>query len=240
MRKQELKSKYKKIFLLVLETFFLCLLIISIFRIVTWFNENKETKTVINKIKDKVVVDDISIDATKAHKINFNDLKELNDDSVAWINVPNTNIDYPVVQGDNNDYYLNHNFFKYKTSSGWVFLDYRNNLTDKNIVIYAHNRLDGSMFGTLKNLKKSNDTNIVLTTKNDTYIYKVFSIYEVKEEDYYIKTYIKDNEYKDFINTIKERSIKDYNVDLSDTKQVLTLSTCTTNDEYRLVVHAKR
>ena len=229
-----------ELLLILLEIFFLCLIILSSYKIITWFNENKESKNEIETIKEKVIDDDIKLNSTEAHKINFNDLKDLNKDSRAWLTVLNTNVDYPVVQSNNNDFYLNHNFYKYSSSSGWPFLDYRNNLNDKNIIIYAHNRLDGSMFGSLKKLKKSNSTDIYLTTDKDTYVYKVFSVYEVKEEDYYLQTIFKDDEFDKFINTVKDRSIKDYNVDVSNTKQVLTLSTCTIQDDYRLVVHAKR
>ncbi len=236
----------KKKIQIIFEVVLIILVIISLFKVITWFINNKETKEELKEIKDKVILEDISINTTTAHKIDFNNLKDINSDSIAWLIVNNTNIDYPVVKTTNNNYYLSHNFFKNKSDAGWVFLDYRNNLNDKNIIIYAHNRLDGSMFGTLNKLKDQNYLNnlsnreIVLTTNSGSLSYQVFSIYEIKEEEYYLKTNFKDNEFKEFLSTIKNRSIYNLNVDLDNTTQILTLSTCTKEDGYRLVVHAKR
>ena len=75
-----------------------------------------------------------------------------------WIKVDGTDIDYPFVQTTDNSYYLNHSFTKEENKSGWIFLDYRNNINnlDKNTIIYGHSRYDSSMFGSLRNaLKKS-------------------------------------------------------------------------------------
>ena len=63
-----------------------------------------------------------------------------------------SNINYPVVQTNNNDFYLNHSYNKSYNEAGWVFMDYRNNnIMNKNTIIYAHSRVDGSMFHTLRN-----------------------------------------------------------------------------------------
>ena len=68
--------------------------------------------------------------------INFNELKNINNDVKGWIKVNGTNINYPFVQSKNNKYYLTHSFDKSYNSAGWLFLDYRNN--NKNTIIYAH------------------------------------------------------------------------------------------------------
>ncbi len=230
----------KKVVLISLELIFVFLIIFSVYNIMLWLNDNKSTKKQLQEVKEQVILDDIKMNSAEGHKINFSDLENLNKDSIAWLTVPNTNIDYPIVQSINNDYYLNHNFYKYPSDAGWPYLDYRNKLDDENLIIYAHNRLDGSMFGSLKNLKKIDNANIILTTKDNTYTYQVFSVYEVQEENYYLQTSFSKEKFNEFLNTIKERSIRDYNIDLTSTNQVLTLSTCTINDNDRLVVHAKR
>ena len=119
--------------------------------------------------------------------------------------------------------------------------------TDKNIVIYGHNIRDGSMFGSMLNIlnakwyENEENTNITLYTENEKCMYKVFSIYKIENEDYYIKTEFKnDNEFEDFIKTLKKRSIKDFNVDVSKDDNILTLSTCANNNKYRVVLHAKK
>ena len=80
----------------------------------------------------------------------------MNSDVVGWIQVAGTNINYPIVQSNDNDFYLNHSFDKSINGAGWVFMDYRNNPSsfDKNTIIYAHSRVDGSMFHTLRNVVK--------------------------------------------------------------------------------------
>ena len=83
--------------------------------------------------------------------MDFTELKKQNPDTVAHIKVNNTRISYVVVQGNDNEYYLNHNFNKEKNRAGWIFADYRNSFdeSDKNLIIYGHNMKDGSMFDTL-------------------------------------------------------------------------------------------
>ena len=133
--------------------------------------------------------------------------------------------------------------------AGWIFADYRNKFdgTDKNIVIYGHNMRDGSMFGSMKNILKSDwynndeNTNIILNTEKESCVYKVFSIYKIENEDYYIRTeFNNDNEFEEFIKTIKKRSIKEFDIDISKNDNILTLSTCANNNKYRVVLHAKK
>lgn len=201
--------------------------------------ENKKIKDITEK---SVVNDDAKI------KVDFNSLRNQNQDTVGYIKVNNTKIDYVVVKSENNEYYLNHNFNKELNVAGWIFADYRNNFdgNDKNIILYGHNMKDGSMFGTLKNVLKKewndNKDNLEISfiTESGELTYKVFSTYTITPEDYYINTeFVNDEEYEKFLNTIKSRSIYDYNIDISINDHVLTLSTCTLNGTKRLVLHAK-
>ena len=85
------------------------------------------------------------------------------------------------------------------------------------------------------------NTDITLYTENEKSIYKVFSIYKIESEDYYIKTdFSTDNEYQKFLNIIKERSIKNFDVKVKASDKILTLSTCANNNKYRVVLHAKK
>ena len=127
-------------------------------------------------------------------------------------------------------------------------MDYHNKLdgNDKNIVIYGHNTRDGSMFGSLKNVVQKewyqNKENylIKLVLENKIVTYQVFSTYTIKVEDYYINTIFKnDDEFNDFVNTIKKRSVYNYPVDVNSKDSILTLSTCTGNGTSRMVLHAK-
>lgn len=103
------------------------------------------------------------------------------------------------------------------------------------------------MFATLKNVLKenwySNNDNLIidLYTPETLIQYKVFSVYEIKAESYYAMTsFASDKIYLEFLNNIKSRSIHNFNVDLSSNDQILTLSTCSNNTAYRIVLHAKK
>lgn len=251
MRKKN--KKYKEvIFNLIVYMILLFILIYSGIKIYKWYKDKTSNKEIVEQIKEIVAVEDKNEDKNEykeEYTIDFNKLKEQNKETVAWIKVNNTNIEYPVVKADNNNFYLNHSFDKSENLAGWIFADYRNKFdnTDKNIIIYGHNMRDGSMFGSLKNILNSDwyeneeNTNITLYTENEKCIYKVFSIYKIESEDYYIKTeFSNDNEFEQFVNTIKNRSIKKFDIDVSKEDNILTLSTCANNNRYRIVLHAKK
>lgn len=252
MRNKKNKSKkYRKAILnLVIYIMVLSILLYSGIKIYKWYKDKTNNNKIVEQIRDTVIVEGKNEDENKEEsKVDFNKLKEQNSDAVAWIKVNNTNIEYPVVKGSNNSFYLNHNFDKSNNSAGWIFADYRNKFdnTDKNIVIYGHNMKDNSMFGSLKNILNSDwydneeNTNITLYTENEKCIYKVFSIYEIESENYYIKTeFSDDNNFEQFVKTIKKRSIKEFNIDVSKDDNILTLSTCANNNKYRVVLHAKK
>lgn len=167
---------------------------------------------------------------------------------IGWLKVNNTNIDYPVTQYSDNSYYLNHDLNGNISPSGWIFQDYRSNsaLTSKNTIIYGHARIsDGTMFGSLYNILKSNwylnkDNQIITYKTNDKInYYQVFSTYIIPKETYYLKTiFNNDNTYLNYLNTIKSRSYYNYNITLTSKDLILTLTTCY-KDNKRLVLHAK-
>lgn len=113
--------------------------------------------------------------------------------------------------------------------------------------MYGHNRKDGSMFATLKNVLSSewynNEENrkIIFNTESENNIYEVFSVYKIENEDYYIKTEFKnEDEFEKFLEVVKKRSVKDFGVEVSSKDSILTLSTCDNNNKYRVVLHAKK
>lgn len=186
-------------------------------------------------------------DNVKLMNVNFNKLKKINKEVVAWLKVPGTNINYPVTHTDNNTFYLDHTFDKSKNSVGWIFLDYRNNgdLTNRNNVIYGHGRLDNIMFGTLENvLEKSwfkDESNRVIKTSTPTHndIWEVFSVYVIEAESYYLQTgFVDDLDFYNFIKTVQERSKFDFETTVSTTDKLLTLSTCY-SEKKRIVLHAR-
>ena len=246
-----MKRKYKLKNLVVICFIIICLsiFIYSVYNIYNWKKDVNDNDDVVKKIDDSIkIIKDEKTNEDK-YDIDFETLKNENSDTVAYLSVNGTNINYVVVKAKDNDYYLKHNFNKKYNVAGWIFADYKNKFdnADKNIVIYGHNTKNGSMFGSMKNiLKKSwqeneDNLNITLVTQSETYIYKVFSVYSIVPEDYYINTEFNSNEeYTKFLNTIKSRSIYDFKTNLNENDTILTLSTCALNGTRRVVLHAKK
>ena len=242
---------FKKIATLLLELLLIGIIIFSIVKIILWYKENLNSSKILDDVSSAVI--DIAKDTedtqnvTERYVVDFNQLKEKNSDVVCWLKVNGTNVDYPIVQAKNNSYYLNHSFDKSYNSAGWPFLDYRNKLdgSDKNMIIYGHNRKDGSMFSSLKGIldeswyNNPENLQIILLTENGTEIYDVFSVYRIADENYYIQTNFNDN-FEKFVTTLKNRSIVDFHVNVTERSQILTLSTCDDNNDYRVVLHAKK
>ena len=210
---------------------------------------NQNNKKISDEIAEFVTVDETKEDNEEKYVVDFEKLKEKNSDIVAWLKVNGTNIETTVVKSINNNYYLTHNFNKEYNAAGWIFADYKNKVdgTDKNLVIYGHNMRDNSMFGSLKWVINedwyNNEDNkyITLITENETQIYEVFSVYQIEKEDYYIQTnFNTEKEFNTFAQTINKRSKKDFNVDVNENDNILTLSTCANNNKYRVVLHAKK
>ena len=239
-------NKFVKIILYIVLLALLVILFISLKNIIDWFKDNKKTKEMIEIIDKKTDIEEVKEDSDMIN-VGLDDLKNINSDTVGYIKVKNTNIDYPVVQTDNNDFYLNHTFDKSYSKAGWVFMDYRNhnNEFDTNTILYAHGRLDNTMFGSLRSAMNeswyTNPDNNIIMYSNDYYNTKwqVFSIYKVNETSDYIKTNFSSiDENRSFINTIKQRSIYNFNVDVTINDKIITLSSCY-DDNYRMVLHAK-
>ena len=239
------QNKLKLLFTIVL----LIILVFSIYKIIIWKLDNNKSKKTKEILKEDIKIVKNQITKEEEYKIDFENLKKKNNDTVAFIKVNGTNIEYPIVKTTDNEYYLTHSFDKTTNGAGWPFANYLNKFdgTDKNITIFAHSRYDGSMFGTLyktlSNDWQSNKDNqkILFITESGTNYYQVFSTYQILSEDYYIKTnFTTDEEYQTFLSTISKRSNYNYNIELNKEDTILTLSTCSSDDKYRIVLHAKK
>jgi sortase B len=257
----------KKTILSLISLICLVTLIISLFNIFGWFKDNQqideEAKETVEKaeiqevsdnentikIENEIKEDDLYwkyID-TKLINVNFNELKKENKDTVGWIQVMGTNINYPIVQTTNNDYYLTHSFKKKANLGGWIFLDYRNNIKelDKNTIIYGHGRLDTSMFGSLKNiftnnwLKNTDNFIVKISTESHNTLWQVFSAYKIPTTNDYIQVDFKNNnDFENFYTMLLNRSEHNFNTNVTTKDKILTLSTCY-NDNDKVVLHAK-
>ena len=240
----------------------------SFFHIINYVIENQKIKNKLSQIEQKSNIKEINdtkktkvIETVEASKIdpywdfikyklidvNIEKLKRENKDTVGWIQVLGTNINYPFVQTNNNEYYLTHSFDHSYNSAGWVFLDYRNNINiqEKNFIIYAHGRLDQTMFGSLKNILKSEwlkqKENYVVRISTEKYnaLYQIFSVYHIPTTNDYLQIdFETEEEYKSLLDKLINRSMHNFSTQISSKDKILSLSTCY-NEKEKMVMHAK-
>lgn len=178
---------------------------------------------------------------------DYSPLIEQNQDIVGWIKVPNTEINHPVVQCEDNDYYLDHSFEKKYDYRGAIFMDYRNDPVnlDSNTIIYGHNAYDTTMFSQLVQYediefyKKS--PVIEFNTLEANYKWKIYGVFitsaTAKEDNDYIFNYIypyMDGEnFNGFIEEVNKRRLYTTDVDINDDDKMLILSTCVRTLDYK-------
>ncbi len=178
--------------------------------------------------------------------IDFASLKEVNSDIVGWLKIRALDLSYPVVQGEDNDYYLHRSFEQEELFAGCLFVHYENesDFSDQNTVIYGHNMKNGSMFGSLK---KFRDEEVYKTSKffwiyteDVIYMYRIFSARVVNKVGQPYQIVFSDEEFEEFLTTAMEESeVDNSNVTVSTDDKVVTLSTCTGDSATRFVVQGK-
>ncbi|MBQ9302321.1 class B sortase [Butyrivibrio sp.] len=176
-----------------------------------------------------------------AMAVDFEALKAINADVVAWIYIPAVDISYPVVQGDDNEEYLHMSFDSKKSSAGSVFMNYANSkdFSDENTFVFAHNMKNGSMFGALKSFVWNTETvdsdpYIWIFTSNATYQYEIFSAYNTdKDSDMYQIS----SDHDEYVESALSQSIITHDCDTDG--RLITLSTCAgfAGSGQRLLVH---
>lgn len=200
-----------------------------------------------NMQKDKIIAVAKENPTELADRIDFNALLALNPETVGWVQIEGTPLDYPVAQTNNNDYYLSHNFLKEESFEGAIFQDYLcNTTTTRNHILYGHYMSDDSMFGSLWKYQEETyfkqHPMIQFDQPGNPGDWEIFSVYITEADyDYRQPEFANDTEFLAYMNRIKARSIYDTGVVLNPTDEVLTLSTCIyTFDNARLAVHARK
>ena len=169
------------------------------------------------------------------------------EDYRGWIKIDNTNINYPIVQGKDNLFYLDKDINKNYLSSGSIFMNYLNHgFNDENTVLFGHHMRNKTMFAQLKKYKEKEffygNNDIVIEVENGKVLkYKVFSAYVTDAKDNYIKTNFDDkDQYKEFLEDIKNKSQYKSDIDVNENDKFITLSTCSYEfNDARMVVHGK-
>lgn len=208
----------------------------------------RETEEIIREVNQRMP--EGNGDETAVQHIDFAKLKQINADAIGWIVFNDPYVNNPLVQTHDNSYYLKHSFMKKENTAGCLFMDCRNeSFDDRNVVIYGHNMLDRTMFGSLKDVFQEkfwegSERDIIRITDTEQHLrkYKIFSYYIVEEEDYYITTSFPDAAaYAGFLREITARSFQKSDVTVTSDDHILTLSTCAgaTGTNKRRVIHAK-
>lgn len=213
-------------------------------------NNSKEDENVKDSTKEE-------IEATE-RMLKVEKLQEENEDIVGWIEIEGTNINYPVLQGDDNEYYLTHNYKKEKSQKGSIFLDaeYDWSIPSNNLLIYGHNIINDLMFKDL--LKYANEEFykehpvIRFTTKEHDGEYEIISVFKSKvfnKSDTNVFRYYNfmnmetEAEYNEFVENAKMASIYDTGVTAEYGDELITLITCsyhTTDGRFVVIGREKK
>lgn len=194
-----------------------------------YFSNNNEE--LVPKEENKTVdwnfvvkqVDDKTIDN---YRKDYN-----NQDIIGELVIANSNFKEIVVQTNDNEFYLNHSVDKTYNRLGSIFMDYRNMVDDRKIIIYGHNSEDiYTEFNLLENYLNFDyyreHQDIYFKTINNNYHYKVFSVFIVINDYRYINLNFSDDEYNKHLKYLKEQSVYDTYIDVNDNDEIIVLQTC--------------
>ncbi|PID22391.1 SrtB family sortase [Sporosarcina sp. P3] len=204
--------------------------------------ESTAQVAVTGDVKEELLEDD-------SMRPQFEELHKVNQDIVGWISVEGTNLHNPILQAEDNEFYLNRNFTRESSRAGSVFMDYRNDITDMshNTVLYGHAMRNDTMFGSLKKFGDQDYADehsvIYIDTLYEGYDVEVFAAYETTIDFYYIETdFQTDEQFSEFLEEVQSRSLIDMPVEVGPDDRIVTLSTCNNSvnsKDKRYVVQGK-
>ncbi len=189
-------------------------------------------------------------DEKEGFTVDFDSLKEINEDVIAWIRFEEpAEINYPVVQGEDNDKYLTKTFEVNTNKLGTIFVDKDNSddFTDRNTIMYGHNMKNKTMFAQLLKYKdkefwEENPYFFIYTPDGMEHMYKIYSAGVVKDtSESYTMSFATDEEFEQYIKDTKEASAYEMDVELDKDSKIISLSTCTNvRDDERFLVQGVR
>lgn len=215
-------------------------ILVSLAFIVKYFIDKRNSQMLNSSISEMV---ETQTDDSGDVSYDYSQVEREYQNVVGWINIPNTNINYPVVKYVDNDYYLKHNILKEYDRRGAIFLDYRNDAVnlDSNTVIYGHNCYDKTMFSELSqydSIEFYKKTPVFrFDTLEQSYTWKIYAVFitsadENEDNGYvfnYIYPYMDGENFDGFINEVNKRRLYVTDVDINDDDKMLVLSTCVRN-----------
>ena len=183
--------------------------------------------------------------------VDFDALRETGPDIIGWLTLPDTAINYPVTQADDNEYYLHHLYDGTYNKAGCLFADYENqeDFSDRNTIIYGHNMRDGSMFAALNEYDEQSyfdgHPQMYLVTPGGGYVVEIFTAFVTRPSESgsdispWRLNWKDDGAYTTWLSEMAGRSVIETDVTVTSSDKVLTLSTCTPGGASRFIVMGK-
>ena len=244
MKASRFKEKKKmKLSLKILLLVFICVFLYSLYNIIYWMKSNNELKELETGIFAEVV-QEIEVEEGEPEKvIDFDKLLEINSDVVGWISIENAGINYPILQANDNEYYLKRDLYKNSNSCGSIYLDCDTNkdFSDPNTVIYGHHLTRGGMFTDLDKIyngELGNEVYIQIYTLENSYKYQVIASYVAKPSLELVKRTFNNNEREQYLDNAINNSKVEFKEVENMQENILTLVTC--HGTQRTVVNAIR
>ncbi len=232
----------------ILTVLFLCVFLFSLYKAANILLEYRD----IDRLYDETLSQYTSGADNAPIEVDLAGLREVNKDVIGWIYIPDTNVNFPLLQGKSNKQYLFQSYKKEYLTAGSIFIDYRcgADLTDKNTVIYGHNMHNGSMFGKLKKYKseeyKSKHPYIYILLPGDVLNkYEIIAYFQADVTgavyDLPLEADGEDERFELLKETIAKENLYASSATLSEDDRLITLSTCTqdSRNDVRVVVIAK-
>lgn len=244
IKERKPESKKAKIIRYTILAVMICVFLFSAYQLITIYLEYKQGSDEYEAINEVFDDSDDGTDSETTEETqeewswNYEAMLEINDETKGWIKQDDI-LSYPILQTDNNEYYLTHLANNKSNKAGSIFIDYQitEGLEAKNCIVYGHNMKNKTMFGSLMGYyeeayyKEHPSFDVYIAEK--LYRYEVFAAYETPEvSDTYAYGFDSDDAFKQYLDTSREKSI--YSTDfreLTASDKIITLSTCTEDDD---------
>lgn len=244
--KQSAKKGKKQIFFWVLLLFAIGLFLFALSQLIPILLEDREAATIHENFQEYVKIEapstsmpDVTVpagDSAPKLQIDFVGLQEQNPDIIGWLYCPDTVINYPILQGEDNSYYLSHSPDKKSLRHGSLFIDYQNDpFSDDNTLLYGHRMNDGSMFGSLPSYENAeyyeSHPVFYLYTPQKNYRVNLFSGYKAETDDTCYTLNFSESEFASFLSKAQSRSFFSAPITPSPADKIITFSTCVQGDD---------
>ena len=250
---KEKKIKRSKIINRIILIICACVFVFAAFKLVSILLEYKKGNDIYDNIEGNILEDkpvnitigDDNQDVTVPFVYNHQALLNINPDGLGFLYVPSVDIRLPIAQTTDNDFYLTHTFDKTYNGNGCLFVDYRitNKLKANHVLIYGHNMNSCAMFGSLSRYEtpsfyqtEGNDV-FYIYTEDVIRKYKIFTVYITDPiSDTFTFNFSNLAGLREYAKNVQAQSLYNTGVDITNTTQIVTFSTCTNNSKQRLIV----